>query len=845
MPELVSLLEAIGSGGIEASVITTFNAYLPFYEDVVLRRLLASGCRHNAVMMDSAQLAACMDSAALRPSSAGYDYTMVPIRSDGVFHPKILLMVGPKKAITCIGSHNLTMSGFGLNREATCRLLWAGKNEDLNSDISRAAWIAVKHWLKEGGESLPRQAHRNIVTIEEIAPWLRTAPGDHDECKLLFQGRGTPSLWDQLRQQIAGAVKRITVMGAFFDAGCEFLAQLQALFPSAKLQIAVEPETVYLLKKGAARIQGSWRNASDFLNRPGYLHAKLLFLDTGGRSDLLAIGSANPSAPAWGFGKGDRNDEAVITWTGPKAREFAQALGLGEVKDLPEMDAAALRRIDATSVARPVNVSSGRISYGIAVAAVEAIEIPTSALRAEAISFSLLDESGRDLFVGLDWDEHSGVIRLKLPGAPFDEVRFVRVLYQRGQPTLLICHHEQRRDAAARTGRQAQLRQALASLEGDPANLATLIAAVQRVVFASDARAAPLAPTQGGARAVKSPNGEITTLEGAANAEARGKARPRLAEGDLGYLLQVLIYDLGKSVPPNTSGGTLGARSEEEQVDKDDETPATAAVALADDRELAEVVGRKVGTLVNRMAKVLAATVDAHDTSLIAVAQLTAVLCTLRALRQLDRQDRWRRTGISLVPEEYRYKMFQGILDFVIGGPKPLIKRAEVLEVSHSMEVVNLRGLLIWLAWECKCRADRQFNLGDERSDRDENVLDRAALLELIVPVIPDEDAISAAEKSVEQSATARQSISARHWLQTHFAWGRRIAKSARSASSQPNQTKRNHALGSVVALDTARGQSLHIVAGQFAGVVVLIDFSSETGEREFLRDRVIPIAAP
>jgi len=37
----LSLLEALRDGGYEASVITTFNAYLPFYEEVVLRHLLA------------------------------------------------------------------------------------------------------------------------------------------------------------------------------------------------------------------------------------------------------------------------------------------------------------------------------------------------------------------------------------------------------------------------------------------------------------------------------------------------------------------------------------------------------------------------------------------------------------------------------------------------------------------------------------------------------------------------------------------------------------------------------------------------------------------------------------
>lgn len=57
MSEAVSLLEVIKRGGYEASLITTFNATLPFYEEVLLRKLVGAGCRHNVVLMDRQQCA--------------------------------------------------------------------------------------------------------------------------------------------------------------------------------------------------------------------------------------------------------------------------------------------------------------------------------------------------------------------------------------------------------------------------------------------------------------------------------------------------------------------------------------------------------------------------------------------------------------------------------------------------------------------------------------------------------------------------------------------------------------------------------------------------------------------
>jgi hypothetical protein len=845
VPELISLMESVNGSGFEASVITTFNAYLPFYEEVILRQLIASGCRHNSVLLDAAQLSQSLDSISLRPTGAGYDYTMVPMRSNGAFHPKILLMVGPKKATVCIGSHNLTISGFGLNRETTCRLHWGGKAEDASADITRAAWHAIKHWLKADSTGIPRPILQNVLAVEEIAPWIRANPKDHPDCRFLYQGNGTDSLWDQLKKDCPRSVKRITVVGAFFDARCDFLKQLQSEFPSAKMQIAIEPETVFLLKQGVSRVEASWRDATALTEKSGYLHAKLLFLDTGGRGDVLVLGSANPSAPAWGISRVDRNEEALIAWFGPRARELAEALGLDAIKELPALDKGDLKRIEANNADRSSPPAIDNRSYGIAVITGDAVEFSQTSLRADPQSVALLDDRSCELAAHLEMSKKGDLFSVQLPALLLDQVRFIRIAYRRGPETLLICHHEQRRTAAARTGRQAQLRQALASLEGDPSNLADLIAAVQKVVFASDARAMKPPPPMSGKRGPKSNTETLTSLEGSASSDTQMKARPRIAEGDLGYLLHVLIHELGQSIPAHPATAEVDSRTEEEQVDTDDETQPIPAATLMDDAKLVDIVGRKVATLVNRMIKVLDATSTSADMALTAVAQLTAVLCTLRSLRQLDRQDRWRRTGKSLVPEDYRYRLFQGVLHHVIGGSHPLLKHPEVLDANHSMEVVNLRGLLIWLAWECKCRVDRPFALGDEMETRDENVLDRAALLELIVPVIPDADAMNAAEKSIQLAANARQTLTAAQWIQTHFAWGRRVVKAASASGQATPLGARPPAMGTVVALTTASGRSLHIVAGHSGAAIILADLSSDSGEREFLPNRLVRIVGP
>ena len=88
MAEHISIIEEIKKGGYEASLITTYNAYLPFYEEVVLRKLIGQGAQHNVVLMDAAQCTYSVDHHP--PRLAGRQYSLVPIASPGAFHPKVI-----------------------------------------------------------------------------------------------------------------------------------------------------------------------------------------------------------------------------------------------------------------------------------------------------------------------------------------------------------------------------------------------------------------------------------------------------------------------------------------------------------------------------------------------------------------------------------------------------------------------------------------------------------------------------------------------------------------------------------------------------------------------------------
>jgi hypothetical protein len=70
-PASTSLIDHVAETGFRSSVIATYSCYFPFYEDVVLRRLMAAGCMHNVLMVDAARCAEAFARDDLRPHRAG------------------------------------------------------------------------------------------------------------------------------------------------------------------------------------------------------------------------------------------------------------------------------------------------------------------------------------------------------------------------------------------------------------------------------------------------------------------------------------------------------------------------------------------------------------------------------------------------------------------------------------------------------------------------------------------------------------------------------------------------------------------------------------------------------
>lgn len=842
MSEPIAILDVIKRGGYEASLITTFNAHLPFYEEVVLRRLVSAGCRHNVVLMDRNQCSVSWGSEATRPRLAGHAYTLLPIEAPGAFHPKVCILVGPKRASILVGSHNLTLSGFGYNREVTNWIEVSGAKDSDGAALLADTWHQVMGWVELArGKAPDSMLSASLALANFINPLISKVTKPADVVMLGQTPKGL-ALLDQLVPLAGEGVKRIGVLGAFFDRELALIIELKARWPAAEVVVGVDPDSVHL-EASSNTLPARFVDARKLWesNSNAYLHAKIIFLDTGKQDSLLVSGSANPSRPAWLGTATSCNVEAVLVRKGPEALQTATEIGMAKLFTLPAIDNATFKAIAVRSAATRFEASDAgsRLLLGIADPDMGLIRVPLLGAALNADAAELLDPDHTVLrVVGLE--KSSGDELIVRAGKDTPIVQSCRIL-RKGEPVArVMIHHPDVIAASSQSSRQHQIRNALSALGSNEADISSVIASVEKVIFSDDTqRHVELAiqdkkQRSSNATASARPESLAVSVE---DLPSEKRKQRFLKSGDLAYLLDVLIHRLGEGLESGTVETDAVGRTEEEQVDQDDDNRAEegqheqGATELSDP-EIASIVARKVRQLIRRMDKQFERAADELELQPSAVLQLIAVLALLRELRHLEKTPRWRKTGQPLVEEEWMRFLLDDSIIYLLGSSTGLMHRVEEIAGSHSEEIVQLRVLLLWLAWD----------LGDELTDHVSRLLEKdeldarlqanALFLELIPPLVSDESARAELEKSISRTLwpTPQASLRAHEWLERHWGYGR--SWQHKHEQEAPLSVG---SIGYVPGIIT----NPRVVIDVSSGMVGLWDFDKV---RHFVRDKVITV---
>jgi len=819
-PDRLSLYDEIRMRGYEASVIATYGLNFQFYERVVLRRLQSSGCRHNILLADVAQCAEALADEESRPQLCGSDYSLFPVRAPGAFHPKFILLLGRKKSRLIIGSHNLTISGFGLNREIATTIDVHRDSSDLAA--ARAVWQFVLAWTA----TFPREIRNVLTATERLEPWMVPADGVADESSVFCSLPLGPSLWTQVKPCLAADVRRISILSPYFDSKLAFLGVLQKQLHPKEIVVAVHPEFTEICSKAkslaadtrfvdVSQLGDAWARTR--------LHAKVYRFELFDGTSIVISGSANASTPAWTAAPSERNAEVVIVHK--DGNTIWKRLGLSPLSDLPDVDPAGWEQIRIrTAQTRNTNVTSEMpylstiTSNGFHVSSDFTRDVTADRIniivggKCEGSIEQIEVKGNQATCVCLDGAIRGAATRLETNPAN-QPLRFA-----------LIHHVDDLLDKAAGNIRQV-FRKAFSGLEGDPDQLTELLRVVEKAIFDDPVALDPIQAAEGResrSRITRDSTAEPTSLMISAKEtnHSRRLRRRVLASSDLALIIDALIYRLGKGLHQDVDGPATVRPSDVDLRDEVDTVPPEI-----DGYALAKVCRGKINRLFRRMAAQLEIAVTRGKDATTPIIQLAAVLGVVKHLRVRQVNFEWLPRGEDLIDRGRQSEFFLLTSQFLYAPSRRLAALALSEHNGQEFdELTAVRGLLTWLAIDSG--VDIRSALKKSLSDPD---LTREKLVEVgyLVPVITEcaTDTLAAAMLT---NIAEEQRNECPTRAAYHIEWARRLLVTAKSHGTKPAAVE----LGDMAVPTRVKGAPLSIVVDVQANKSGLLDL--DTGEAKF-----------
>lgn len=837
----ISLIDELKKGGYEASLITTYNAYLPFYEEVVLRRLANAGVRHNALLMDAQQYAASLISHP--PRLAGRQYTLLPVSVPGAFHPKLIFLTGKSKGAILVGSHNMTLAGFGFNREIT-NLVQIREKDAAGITLAQDVWKEIEYWLNDFTVGIPDHVRSMIRRVKEFAPWLNGSPSADPKIRLLAGRPGGAPLWQQFTGLLEGETSQFSAGGAFFDQELNFLKRVKKDLQPDRITVAVDPKTVQMpvlaqALEGVTFVQAGRIGCDEKSDEP-YLHAKFVLAQQKEGMSVFASGSANPSRPAWLADDAGGNVELMLARIGDDALKTANSLGCGGIHTFPTLTQKNWEEISINQPQWESAPATG-IRSGVALAEATRILFDLDLLKGFSdLTFAIIAADGSAISNSVDIAVDDRFAVLNFATSDIEKAIALQGFDASKLALNLVLHHAGMVEEQARSGTQRRLRDALASLDTDNPDISLLIQCIDKIVFDEDGPAAAGQPAKrSGSRNSQQPTGpdSVATLEIDVSEMRKGGKKQRLNHSsDFAYLLDALIYHLRLHEDKSREELDRFGRTEEEQIGADDDPNAEVALTPDKQAELLVACHSKVRTVVNRMISQLKAYAERKVALTKILIRLLGVLAVLRELRSCDGRAAWIEKGKTAVPKDQRLRLLEAVMlnIFEREPSTSSLLSLEALgeEFSESDDVARLKGLLLWLAWDCGLTLNLHKPFRESPEAWEQRLKRNAMIVALAQVVLSDETVIDEARESIGSFTTGELD-----WLRDI----RRLADSFATLRADKGALRRGELAeaGDIAFHMTAEDWIVRMVAGRNGGKISLVVLKENKPRLTYLADHL------
>lgn len=111
--------EIVKSYDYKIALFSSFNFEIGYFERAILNKLFDNGIRKVSLFIDSREFEIALmnlDRSSLN-IGLGTRYIVSPVDINGAFHPKMVLLLGEKKAKLIVASANIKTSGYEKNNE--------------------------------------------------------------------------------------------------------------------------------------------------------------------------------------------------------------------------------------------------------------------------------------------------------------------------------------------------------------------------------------------------------------------------------------------------------------------------------------------------------------------------------------------------------------------------------------------------------------------------------------------------------------------------------------------------------------------------------------------------------
>lgn len=288
-----SILDELANcSGYDIALMTTFSFEISFFERAVLNRLYAKDVKKISLFVDSKELdRALQDVDTLHMGShIGRKYMVNPVRMNSSFHPKVILLLGEKKARLFVGSANIKTSGYSINNEIFNFIDYNPEHPEY-LDVIVAA-IDFFHDMNK----VSYQLDNDILKAAKDYIYYHKAKRNGEV--YLLQNMTAPIL-EQAADLIAGDVESISIAVPYYDKELVALQIIKQKYPNADIHLYIQNErsTFQVVYNDEKRIVEHIDIFSRFKNNPSssggnFYHGKVFLFKTKDASYIL-YGSAN------------------------------------------------------------------------------------------------------------------------------------------------------------------------------------------------------------------------------------------------------------------------------------------------------------------------------------------------------------------------------------------------------------------------------------------------------------------------------------------------------------------------------------------------------------------------